>query len=68
MRPVRMGVTSCEVIFVRMLVVASRCESGPGSCQEARSQAGGSAGKGVGSNPSVKSPAGGATEPQAHRG
>ena len=38
------------------LVVACRCESGPGSCQEARLQAGGSVWKRVGSEPSVKSP------------
>ena len=45
-----------------MLVVACRCETGPGSCQEARSQAGGSVWKRVGSKPSVKSPLGGASE------
>jgi hypothetical protein len=44
------------------LVVACRCESGPGSCQEARLQAGGSVWKRVGSEPSVESPIRGATE------
>ena len=47
------------VIFGRRLsslVVVCRCESGPGSCQEARSQAGGSVGNRVGSKPGIKSP------------
>ena len=47
---------------VLKLVVACRCGSGPGSCQEARWQAGSVGGKRPASKPSVEALAGGATE------